>query len=155
MLIQRACCGVASHSRVDWSQRRPHLGGAVGAALLRVALKKEMGDTGFGQQDFEPYIIWAPGNAGSPRPSDLSPIFWDYLVASPVRYLHLLIRHIFRMYFSELCSRMLHSIESLAGNRVPFHSRRIGTELPVLLAIRWEYTHGEASQKKSAPSTSD
>jgi DNA-binding transcriptional ArsR family regulator len=25
---------------VDWSERRPHLGGAIGAALLRVALKK-------------------------------------------------------------------------------------------------------------------
>jgi hypothetical protein len=25
---------------VDWSERRPHLGGAVGAALLKVALKR-------------------------------------------------------------------------------------------------------------------
>jgi hypothetical protein len=25
---------------VDWSERRPHVGGAIGAALLRIALKK-------------------------------------------------------------------------------------------------------------------
>jgi hypothetical protein len=25
---------------VDWSERRPHIGGAVGAALLKVAVKK-------------------------------------------------------------------------------------------------------------------
>ena len=30
----------------DWSERRPHLGGALGAALLKVALKKKMGDSG-------------------------------------------------------------------------------------------------------------
>jgi len=26
---------------VDWSERRPHLGGAVGAALLKVAIKRK------------------------------------------------------------------------------------------------------------------
>ena len=26
---------------VDWSERRPHLGGAVGAVLLKVALKRK------------------------------------------------------------------------------------------------------------------
>ena len=30
-----------AYSCVDWSERRPHLGGAVAAALLRVALKKK------------------------------------------------------------------------------------------------------------------
>src|SRR4029077_924860 len=28
---------------VDWSERRPHLGGAVGAALLHIALKRKWG----------------------------------------------------------------------------------------------------------------
>lgn len=46
---------------VDWSERRPHLGGAVGAALLRVALKRKwvsqeldsriLGVTSFGRRE--------------------------------------------------------------------------------------------------------
>jgi hypothetical protein len=30
-----------AYACVDWSERRPHLGGALGAALLRVALKRK------------------------------------------------------------------------------------------------------------------
>jgi hypothetical protein len=30
-----------AYACVDWSERRPHLGGAVGAALLNVALKRK------------------------------------------------------------------------------------------------------------------
>ena len=33
---------------LDWSERRPHIGGALGAALLKIALKKKMGDAGSG-----------------------------------------------------------------------------------------------------------
>jgi len=46
---------------LDWSERRPHLGGALGAALLKVALKKKwvvhdldsraLGVTGFGRRE--------------------------------------------------------------------------------------------------------
>jgi hypothetical protein len=30
-----------AYACVDWSERRPHIGGAVGAALLSVALKRK------------------------------------------------------------------------------------------------------------------
>jgi hypothetical protein len=30
-----------AYACVDWSERRPHIGGAVGAALLNVALKRK------------------------------------------------------------------------------------------------------------------
>jgi hypothetical protein len=30
-----------AYACVDWSERRPHVGGAVGAALLKIALKQK------------------------------------------------------------------------------------------------------------------
>ena len=56
---------------VDWSERRPHIGGAVGAALLKCRDETKMGASGTRQSRVNRHPHWATRNADSIRPSRL------------------------------------------------------------------------------------
>jgi len=57
-----------AYACVDWSERRPHVGGAAGAALLNVALKRRWVIQDLDSPRFDRHQSWPAGDACSVRP---------------------------------------------------------------------------------------